>query len=101
MLLAGQLVTEAAQAMEMSVHFPAHSLSSSILTGDGASAGGGDGAGQDNWVRSGRGHCRTCRAVGDGGSARCDGNNIGDIGGALGHDGTSEESRDNGETHLD
>lgn len=35
-------------------------------------------------------------AVGDGGSARCDGNNIGNIGGAVGQNGTSEKSSDNG-----
>jgi hypothetical protein len=41
-------------------------------------------------------------AVGDGSSARCDGNNISNIGGAFpGHSGTGEESGNNGELHLD
>lgn len=59
------------------------------------------GAGQDNWVGVGGGHSGASRAVGDRGSAGCDGNNIGDIGGEFGHSGTGEESGNKGETHLD
>ena len=82
--------------------FSFHPLAFAVLTGDSASVGIGDSAGQDNWVRAGRGHSGARWAVGDSGSARCDGNNIGDIGGAIGHNGTNEKSgRNNGETHLD
>jgi hypothetical protein len=92
---------EAAQAIALSASFSFHPTKFFVLTGDGASDGFGQSASQDNWVGGGVGDGRARWAVGDGGSARCDGNNIGDIGGDVGHSGTSEESGNNGETHLD
>jgi hypothetical protein len=92
---------EAAQAIALSASFSVHPTKFFVLTGDGASDGFGQSACQDNWVGGGVGDGRARGAVGDGGSARCDGNNISDIGGQVGHSGTNEKSGNNGETHLD
>lgn len=77
-------------------------ISQDALTGDGASDRLGDSTGDLDWVGGGGGHGGASWAVGDRWVARSDGDNIGDKSCAIpGHNGTSEETSNNGETHLD
>lgn len=76
-------------------------ISQDQLTGDGASDCLGESAGDLDWVRGGGGHGGASWAVGDRWVAGGDGDNIGDKGRAIpGHDGTGEETSNNGEAHL-